>query len=195
MKELDKNLKQLQQLVTYDQVKSKIIEIRDQKVILDSDVAELYGVEPKRINEAVRRNPDKFPEGFLIELNSDEWETLKSQIATSKKGERRGGKVKLPTAFTERGLYMLATILKSPQAVATTIAIINTFAQIKELTRTVYQFAKAKKDEDKVKIFENSTSIVADLLDNELIISQLETSLKIKLPFFEISRTITKVKK
>ena len=182
-------------LITYDQVKSKIIEVRDQKVILDSSVAELYGVEPKRINEAVKRNPDKFPEGFLIELDSNEWETLKSQIATSKSGERRGGKVKLPTAFTERGLYMLATILKSPQAVGTTIAIINTFAQIKELTRTVYQFAKAKKDEDKVKIFENSTSIVADLLGNELMVSQIETSLKIKLPFLEISRKITKVKK
>ena len=90
---------------------------------------------------------------------------------------------------------MLATILKSPQAISTTIAIINTFAQIKELTRTVYQFAKAKKDKDKIKIFEHSTSIVANLLDNELIVSQLETSLKIKLPFLEITRTITKVKK
>ena len=187
--------KSLMQGITYDQVKSKIIEISDQKVILDSDVAELYGVEPKRINEAVKRNPDKFPEGFLIELNSDEWLTLKSQFATSKNGEKRGGKVKLPTAFTERGLYMLATILKSPRAIGTTIAIINTFAQIKELTRTVYQFAKAKKAENKVKIFENSTSIVADLLDNELMVSQLETSLKIKLPFLEISRKITKVKK
>jgi len=86
-------------------------------------------------------------------------------------------------------------LLKSSRAVGTTIAIINTFAQIKELTRTVYQFAKAKKDEDKVKIFENSTSIMADLLDNELMVSQLETSLKIKLPFLEISRKITKVKK
>ena len=90
---------------------------------------------------------------------------------------------------------MLATILKSPHAVGTTIAIIETFAQIKELTQAVYQFAHAETDEEKVKIFENSTSIVADLLDNELMVSQLETSLKIKLPFLEISRKITKVKK
>lgn len=94
------------QLVSYDQVKSKIIEVRDQKVILDSDVSELYGVETKAINQAIKRNPVKFPDGFLIELTSKEWETLKSQIVTSKNGEKRGGKVKLPTAFTERGLYI-----------------------------------------------------------------------------------------
>jgi hypothetical protein len=179
-------------LVTYDKVKSKIIEIRDQKVILDSDVAELYGVETKRVNESVSRNKEKFPDGYLIELTSDEWEPVKSQFATSPKG---GGKVKLPTAFTERGLYMLATVLKSSKAVATTIAIIDTFAQIKELTQAVYRFAKAKTDKQRVKIFENSTQIIADLLDNELTVSQHETTFKIKLPFFEISRKITRVKK
>ena len=118
-------------LITYDQVKSKIIEIRNQKGILDIDVAELYSVEAKRINEAVNRNPMKFPGGYLIELTADEWILVKSQFATSPKG---GGKVKLPTAFTERGLYMLATILKSPQAIKTTIAIIDAFAKLKELT-------------------------------------------------------------
>jgi hypothetical protein len=178
-------------LVTYDQVKSKIIEIRNQKVILDSDVAELYGIKTRRVNEAVSRNIKKFPDGYLIELTNDEWLLLKSQFATSIKG----GKVKLPTAFTERGLYMLATILKSPQAIETTIAIIDTFAQIKELTQAVYQFAKTKNNKRRIKIFENSTKIVADLLDNELTVSRLETSFKIKLPFFEITRKITKAKK
>lgn len=178
-------------LVTYDKVKSKIIEIRDQKVILDNDVAELYGVETREINQAVKRNQSKFPDGYLIELNSNEWDALKSQIVTSIKG----GKVKMPVAFTERGLYMLATILKSPRAVATTIAIIDTFAQIKELTQAVYDFSKAKTDKQRVKIFENSTQVIADLLDNELTVSQHETTLKIKLPFFEISRKITRVKK
>lgn len=178
-------------IVKYDQVADKIIEIRHQKVILDSDVAELYQVETKRINEAVSRNAEKFPTDYLLELTKEEWEPLKSQFATSTKG----GKVKLPTAFTERGLYMLATILKSPIAVSTTIAIIDTFAKIKELTQTIYQFSKAKTDEQKVKIFENSTEIIADLLDNELTVSQHETSIKIKLPFLEISRKITKIKK
>lgn len=80
-------------MITYKNVEEKIISIRNAKVILDSDVAELYQVETKRINEAVSRNEDKFPDGYLIELTPEEWEPLKSQFATSIKG----GKVKLPT--------------------------------------------------------------------------------------------------
>lgn len=178
-------------LITYDQVKNKIIEVRNQKVILDIEVADLYAVQTKEINQAIKRNVSKFPPGYLIELTSEEWGLLKSQFVTSIKG----GKVKLPTAFTERGLYMLATILKSPQAITTTIAIIDTFAKIKELTQAVYQFAKATSDKQRIKIFENSTEIISDLLDNELTVSQHETSFKIKLPFLEISRKIIKVNK
>lgn len=179
-------------LVTYDAVKSKIIEIRDQRVILDNDVAELYGVETREINQAIKRNNVKFPDGYILELEDAEWEEVKSQFVISPQG---GGRAYKPKAFTERGLYMLATILRSPRAVATTIAIIDTFAQIKELTQATYQFAKAKTDAQRVKIFENSTQVIADLLDNELTVSQHETSFKIKLPFFEISRKVTRVKK
>jgi hypothetical protein len=96
------NKKDLTCPITYDQVKSKILEIREQKVILDSDVAELYSVETREINQAIKRNAAKFPKGYLIELTSDEWGQLKSQFVISKKG----GKIKLPTAFTERGLYI-----------------------------------------------------------------------------------------
>lgn len=85
-------------------------------MIIDSDVAELYKVKTKRINEAISRNHDKFPEGYLIELTKEEWEPMRSQFATSIKG----GKVKLPISFSERGLCMLATILKSPSATETT---------------------------------------------------------------------------
>jgi hypothetical protein len=118
-------------IITYDLVKEKIIEVRGQKIILDSDVALLDGVETKRVNEAVKNNPRKFPNGYLIEVDNSEWEGLKSKFSTSIKG----GKTKLPTAFTERGLYMLATILKSTNAIETTIAIIEAFAQLKELTK------------------------------------------------------------
>lgn len=179
-------------LLNFDKVKSKIINLRDQNVILDSDVADLYGLETKQINQAVKRNLNKFPDGYLMELGLEEWNEVRSQIVTSPLG---GGRAYKPTAFTERGLYMLATILKSPQAIATTIAIIDTFARIKELTRNVYHFANAKTNDQRVKIFEDSTTIIADLLDNELTVSQQETHLKIKLPFLEISRKITKVKK
>lgn len=178
------------QLVTQDQVKSKIVKIRNNNLLLDSDVAELYGVETKAINQAVKRNSEKFPDGYIIQLDSSEWHLLKSQNVTS---INRGGKVKLPTAFAEKGLYMLATILKSPQAVKTTIAIIDTFAQFKEVTQAVYDLAETTDNSKKVKIFERSTDIVADLLDNELIVSQKETSFKLKLPFLEVTRKVTKV--
>lgn len=179
------------QLITHDQVKSKIVQIRGQKVLLDSDIAELYGVEARAINQAVKRNPEKFPEGYLIELDNEEWESLRSQIVISKS---KGGRRYLPTAFTESGLYMLATILKSPKAINTTIAIIDTFKQFKDVTQAVYEMAEAKTDERKVEIFERSTDIITDLLDNSLIVSQQETSFKLKLPFFEVTRKVTKVK-
>jgi phage regulator Rha-like protein len=178
-------------ILTYDQVQSKIIEIRNQKVILDSDVAKLYGVETREINQAIKRNVIKFPEGYIIELNDHEWNEVGSQFVISPTG---GGRTYKPKAFTEQGLYMLATILKSPKAIETTIAIIDTFARIKELTQAVYQFAKAKNDKQRVKIFENSTEIITDLLDNKLTVSQHETSFKIKLPFFEITRKIIRAK-
>ena len=119
--------------IKFEDLQDRIIELRSQMVLLDTDVAELYGVETKRINEAVKNNPDKFPAGYIIELDKREWESLKSKFSTSTKG----GKVKLPSAFPEKGLYMLATILKSPQAVQATLAIIETFAKIRQLSRSI----------------------------------------------------------
>jgi len=103
--------------ITLNDVQGKIITIQNKNVLLDSDVAWLYGVETKRVNEAVNNNPNKFPEGYIIRIESDEWQNLKSKFSTSS----WGGKNKLPNAFTEKGLYMLATILKSEKATATTI--------------------------------------------------------------------------
>lgn len=180
------------QVIKYDEVANKIIEIREQNVILDSDVAELYDVETKHINQAVSRNLDKFPEDFVIYLNVQEKNELVTncdRFAVLKHSTAK------PKAFTEQGLYMLATILKSPKAVETTIAIIRTFAQVKNLTQSVYQFAAAKTNDQRVKIFENSTEIVAQLLGNEMTVSQEETGFKIKLPFFELTRKVTKMKK
>ncbi len=116
-----------------EKIQNLIYEIRNVKVILDSDVAQLYGVETKRMNEAVKNNPDKFPEGYILELDKREWDVLKSKISTSNgsvnslqslrskkstlKSNTRGKHTKyIPKAFTEKGLYMLATILKSKKA-------------------------------------------------------------------------------
>lgn len=159
---------------------------------MDAVAAELYGVETRDINKAVKNNPDKFPNNYIFTLN--EYEKLQL-VENFHRFNPLKHSTSLPKAFTEKGLYMLATILKSPSAVATTIAIIDTFAKIKELTQSVYQFSKATTHDQRVKILENSTAIIADLLDNELTVSQHETSFKIKLPFFEITKKIIKLKK
>jgi len=181
------------QIIKYDQVQEKIIEIRNQKVIIDSDVADLYQVETKRINEAVSRNQDKFPSGYLIELTKEEWEPLKSQFATSIKG----GKIKLPTAFTERGLYMLATILKSPQATETTLAIIDTFAKVRELSHMINQVQLLPENSPKQKtLMEYTGDLIADLIipDDEMEVTGTETTYEMNLALFKIKRTVKKSK-
>jgi hypothetical protein len=108
-------------------IKDKIHILRNIEVMLDSDLAELYGVETKRINEAVIRNPDKFPNDFMFICTQEEWEILRSQFATSNWGGRRH----TPKAFTEQGVYMLATVLKSTQATEVTISIMRTFTKLR----------------------------------------------------------------
>ncbi|MBR4518429.1 MAG: ORF6N domain-containing protein, partial [Victivallales bacterium] len=109
-------------------------------MLLDRDVAALYGVETKHINQAVRNNPGKFPAGYKFQLDAEEFANWRSKILTTNlTGEERSGIAKgvryVPTAFTERGLYMLATILKSPCAVSATLAIVETYAQVRSMVR------------------------------------------------------------
>jgi phage regulator Rha-like protein len=108
-------------------VQTKIHSVRGVDVMLDSDIAELYGVETREVNQAVVRNPDKFPHDFMFELTAEEFANLKSQIVTSSWGGRR----KLPKVFTEQGVYLLATVLKGSKAIETTIAIMRTFTKMR----------------------------------------------------------------
>src|SRR3989338_3999628 len=100
-------------IASVEQIESRIMFIRGQKVMLDADLAELYGVETRRLNEQVNRNIERFPEDFMFQLAGEEFANLKSQIATSSWGGRR----KLPYAFTEHGAIMAASVLKSPCAI------------------------------------------------------------------------------
>src|SRR4030066_903079 len=149
-------------IVKIENLKELIIDIKGQSVLLDSDVAELYGVETKRINEAVKNNPDKFPDGYIMELDKNEWDGLKSKFSTSIKG----GKVKLPSAFPEKGLYMLATILKSPQAVQATLAIIETFAKISQLSRHIQELSNVKDKADQKALMQRSGELIARIFDD-----------------------------
>lgn len=108
-------------------IKEKIYTLRNIEIMLDSDLAVLYGVETKRINEAVMRNPEKFPKDFMFSLTDDELDVLRSQFATTKYSMTRSN----PKAFTEQGVYMLATILKSQTATEVTISIMRTFTKLR----------------------------------------------------------------
>jgi hypothetical protein len=110
-------------------IMSKIYRIRELKVMLDEDLAELYGIETKRLNEQVRRNAHRFPEDFMFQLDEPEFINLKSQIATSSWGGRR----KLPNAFTEHGVLMLSSVLNSPQAIQVNIQIMRIYIRIREM--------------------------------------------------------------
>ena len=111
---------------TTNDVMARIIKIRSQEVLLDRDVAELYGVETRDINKAVKNNPDKFPEGYIFTLQHSEKQEL---VENFHRFETLKHSTVEPRAFTERGLYMLATILKSKQATSTTLAIIDSFVR------------------------------------------------------------------
>ncbi|MDZ4203215.1 MAG: ORF6N domain-containing protein [Bacteroidales bacterium] len=113
-------------------VMSKIYLIRGQKVMLDSDLAELYGAETRRLNEQVKRNRDRFPEDFMFQLTETEFENLKSQIATSSWGGRR----KLPSAFTEHGVLMLSSVLNSDLAIKVNIQIVRVYIKIRNMLGT-----------------------------------------------------------
>ena len=178
-------------IVQSNQVENLVIAIRNERVLLDSDVAMLYGVETKEINQAVSNNPDKFPKGYVLSLNLEEWQNLKSKFLTS---SCWGGKNKLPKAFTEKGLYMLATILKSPKAAKTTIAIVETFAKIKELSRSVGELAKNPEKKKQNALMQKSGEIISDVLGSSLDVSDTETDIEINLALLKFRHKIHRKK-
>ena len=116
-----------------------ITRIRGQAVILDSDLAALYGVPVKRLNEQVRRNQERFPEHFMFRLTDAEWSSLRSQNATLKRGQHRKY---LPQVFTEHGAIMAATVLNSPRAIQMSIAIVTAFVKLRRMALSVEALAR-----------------------------------------------------
>ena len=177
-------------IVKLEKIEDKIIIIRNEQVLLDSDVAEIYGVETKRINEAVKNNPDRFPDGYLLEMTEEESENLKSKFSTSS----WGGKRYTPKVFTERGLYMLATILKSEQAVQTTLAIIETFAKIRNLSRNMQALSTSETGSEQKDLMKKSVEIIAVILDDDLETTDTETTVELNLALLKFKHTIKKKK-
>lgn len=194
------------EVVKYEEVKDRIITLRGVPVLLDADVAQLYGVETKRVNEAVKNNPDKFPEGFLFKLDKHELAELRSKISTSSSQAADnkeiaglqsnllmagwGGARKMPTAFTESGLYMLATILKSPRATQTTIAIIKTIVQLRELARNMQAVAATEDEAEKKTLLQKSGELINNVIGTQFETVGTETEVELNFAMVKIRHKV-----
>ena len=188
------------EIIKFEELENKLIKYNEEFVLVDRDVAQLYGVETRDINKAVANNPEKFPKGYIIELNEDEKKELVENF-------HRFNKLKHstvnPKVFTEKGLYMLATIIKSKVATQTTIKIIETFAKVKELSRNINDIMKT--DDENIqknlasksnKILEDIIEIEDEILSNDEDGEVIETTTKFEfnLGFAKVSRSIKKIK-
>lgn len=188
-------------IIKFDDLENKLIQYKNQLVLVDSDIAQLYGVETRDINKAVKNNPDKFPDGYIIELTKEEKSELVEKF-------HRFNKLKhstvSPKVFTEKGLYMLATIIKSKVATQTTLTIIETFAKVKELSRNINSIMKTDNAEIQKelaiksnKILEEIIEIEPDILtdDEDGEIVETTTKFEFNLGFAKVSRSVKKIKK
>jgi len=181
----------MEEIVQFNEIEERIIMLRNIPSILDSDVAYLYGVETKRINEAVSNNPEKFPEGYIFSIQSVERQELVENFG-------RFANLKHSTstkAFTEKGLYMIATILKGEKARATTFKIIETFARIRELSRIVNQLPQMKDKTKQKSLAKRGGEIISEMFDNDLELTDSETVIELNLAAFKIKHTVKKGKK
>ena len=186
-------------MIKIEEIKEIIIELNGQKVIVDKDIAKLYGVETRDINKAVKNNPEKFPNGYMHEVSDQEFECLRGKFSTAKFAKTRTN----PKVFTEKGLYMLATILKSTKATQATLMIIEAFSKLRELSRNINSIMKTT-DEDlqkelankSNKILEEIIEISPDVLeDDDGEVVETTTKFEFSLGFAKVSRSIKKIKK
>lgn len=183
-------------LVSLEDVESKIVVIREQEVLLDRDVAELYGVETREVNQAVRNNPSKFPVGYLFELTDEESAVLRSNILTLERSSGSGRHSKYNyKAFTEKGLYMLATILKSKRAEDATIAIIETFVKVRSLKRELLQMHEETDKEKQTSMMNHFGELLTDIVMPDLQTSETETHLEINFVVGKLKHTVKRVRK
>ena len=163
---MDKN--ELKDIIMEEKIMSHIYVFRKQKVMLDFDLASMYGVETKRLNEQLKRNIKRFPKDFMFKLTEKEYQLLKSQIATS----NRGGNRKIPSAFTEQGVAMLSSILNSDTAIAVNIRIIRVFSKLRKFTMThreiLIQLSKLEKEvKGNTKDIENIFIVLKKLIEKD----------------------------
>ena len=180
-------------IIRYHNIEDKIIVLRNTPVLLDSDVAEIYGVGTRRINEAVSNNPEKFPEGYMFEISTEE----KIEVVENFDNPKIKFSPVLPKAFTEKGLYMLATILKSKKAVKTTFEIIETFAKIRDFSKTMNQIIEEPDEKKQKSLLKRGGEIISGIVsDNLLEVTGVQTTVELNLAMFlKLKRTTTKEKR
>lgn len=173
-------------------VKSSIVLVRDIPVITDADVAALYGVVTKRINEAVRNNPDKFPADYMFMLTKKEAMDLRSKFSSTKLSSKSRS---LPKVFTEKGLYMLATILKSKIAVEVTFAIIETFAQVRSLKRELVDLHSETDPKEQASKMQHFGKVLSDIVMPDLETAETKSTLELNFFIGKIKHTVKRIKK
>ena len=173
-------------------VNNSIVVIHDTPVIADADVAALYGVETKRVNEAVRNNPDKFPDDYMFTLSADEVNYLRSKFSSTKVSPKSRVLTKV---FTEKGLYMLATILKSKEALNVSFAIIETFTKVRALKRELVELHQVKDPIQRTSKMQHFCKVLSDIVMPDLAISETESTLELNFLIGKIKHTVKRVKK
>ena len=178
--------------ITTQDVERRLISLRGQKVLLDRDVAELYGVQTKEINQAVKNNPRKFPSRYLIQVDQNEKDEL---VKNFDRFEMLKHSTVLPTAFTEQGLYMLSTILKSDQATETSIAIIDTFAMVRQMARVMEQLQNATDGgEVQQNLLQKTGELLAEVVGRNLSTESTETEIELNFAVVKIKHKVIKKK-
>ena len=178
--------------VSIREIEDKIVVIRDVEVIADADVAALYGVETKHVNQAVRNNPDKFPLSYMFELNDNELRDLRSKILTTNVSVKNRTSTKV---FTERGLYMLATILSGERARDVTFAIIETFYKVRRLKRELMELHNETDKEVQAKKMHHFGEVLTDIVMPDFETAETESSLEINFIIGKLKHSVKRVRK
>lgn len=178
-------------VIDLKEIEDKIAVIRGQEVIADADVAWLYRVETKRVNEAVRNNRNKFPISYMFELTNSELKDLRSNISSTNVSPMNRNSTKV---FTERGLYMLATILKSERATEATFAIIETFAMVRELKRELLQLHKETDKKKQTSMMKHFGDVLSDIVMPDLTIAETDSTLELNFFIGKLKHTVKRVK-
>lgn len=172
-----------------EELEGMILELRGQRVLLDRDLGSIYGVATREINKAVSNNPDKFPPGYLVQLTKEEKAEL---VENFHRFEKLKHSSVLPKAFTEKGLYMLATILKSPQATQATLTIVETFTKLRELSRNIKQLSESPAKNRQQSLMQRSGELIAEILDDDLQSNEAETSIELNFAVLKFKHTVKK---